>query len=172
MDVLEDRTGWHARFLQWVEVYQQTGDLDWRSYPIPRNSSSPAGRGIDLRRSRLMLISSAGAYVRGCQAAFDADDPMGDYGHRIVPSTVPLEDLGFAHGHYDHTAVDQDPQVLVPLRHLEDMVAEWRIGELTPSMVSLMGYLPDVTRLIDETLPAILEAVRLERAEGVLLVPA
>ena len=119
-----------------------------------------------------MLVSSAGAYLRDSQAAFDADDPLGDYGQRLISASVPLEALAFAHGHYDHMAVDQDPQVLVPLRHLETMVKEGQIGELTPSMVSFMGYLPDVTRLIDETFPFILQAARAEKADGVLLVPA
>ena len=172
MDILEDREGWRSRYLAWLEGCRQTGVVDWRHYPIPKNTVGPSGKGIDLSQSRLMLISSAGAYLRDGQVAFDADDPLGDYGHRLISSSVPLGALGFAHGHYDHAAVDQDPQVLVPLRHLETMVTDRQIGELTASMVSFMGYLPDVTRLIDESFPFILEAARAEKADGVLLVPA
>jgi hypothetical protein len=46
------------------------------------------------------------------------------------------------------------------------------IGELTPSMVHFMGYQPDVTRVVDETAPEILEALHEERANAALLIPA
>ena len=41
--------------------------------------------------------------------------------------------------------------MLLPLRHLADMVDEGVIGELTSSVISFMGYQPDITRVIDET---------------------
>ena len=47
-----------------------------------------------------------------------------------------------------------------------------RIGELAPSIVSFMGYQPDVTRVVDETMPAVVEAARAAEADAVLLVPA
>jgi hypothetical protein len=34
----------------------------------------------------------------------------------------------FDHTHYDHTAVDEDPEVQLPLRHMEEMVAAGMIG--------------------------------------------
>jgi hypothetical protein len=35
-----------------------------------------------------------------------------------------------------------------------------------------MGYQPDVTRVVDETAPAILKVMRDERVDAALLVPA
>ena len=52
------------------------------------------------------------------------------------------------------------------------MVTEGAIGELAPSMVSFMGYQPDVSRVVDEMIPAILEVARAEGAQAALLVPA
>ncbi len=69
-------------------------------------------------------------------------------------------------------AVNQYPQVLMPLRHLEDLVSEGVIGELAPSMVSFMGYQPDVTQVIDETIAATLQAAQAEGVRAALLVPA
>ncbi len=68
--------------------------------------------------------------------------------------------------------MEEDPQVLVPLRHLEDLVHEGVIGELAPTVVSFHGYQPDVTRLIKEAIPILLEAVQEEKAHAALLVPA
>lgn len=80
--------------------------------------------------------------------------------------------MAIAHEHYDHAAVEEDPQVLLPLRHLQDMVAGGRIGELAPSIVSFVGYQPDVTRVVDETVPAVVETARAEEVDAVRLIPA
>jgi len=60
---------------------------------------------------------------------------------------------------------------LLPLGHLREMVTENRIGSLT-SVVSFMGYQPDISRLLDETIPAILKIARSEHADAALLVPS
>ena len=155
----------------WLGHYQQTGEIDWDRYPRLRNKSAPAGQGIDLAANRLMLISSAGSYLPPGQP-FDAKDPLGDYTVRLFPTATPPEQLALSHTHYDHTAVQADPQVLLPLRHLAELVAEGVIGELAPSVISFMGYQPDVTRVIDETIPAVVRAAKAEHVRAALLVPA
>ncbi len=173
MEILENRDQWLADFREgWLAHYQQTGTIDWKRYPRPKNSVAPAGPGVDLSTSRLMLISSAGVYLPDHQQPFEAANPLGDYSIRLIPSSTPLDALAIAHDHYDHTAVNQDPQVLVPLRHLEDLVAEGVIGELAPSMVSFMGYQPDVSQVIDETIAATLRVAQAEGVRAALLVPA
>jgi len=83
-----------------------------------------------------------------------------------------LDDIAFAHEHFDHAAVDADPQVLVPLDHLADLVSEGVIGMLTANAISFMGYQPDVSRVLDELIPTLLAAVRAEGAQAALLVPS
>lgn len=173
MEILENRQLWEQQYqADWVAHLRATGATDWKRYPSPRNRLVPAGKGIDLSVSRLMLISSAGGFLRDSQPAFDAPNPLGDYGIRTFPAATPFREIAFAHGHYDHAMVEQDPQVLLPLRLLEDLVAEGVIGELAPSVVSFMGYQPDVGRLIDQTIPAILDVACAEQVRGALLVPA
>jgi hypothetical protein len=173
MEILENREQWQISFKEsWLAHYQQTGTIDWDLYPHPRNSTAPSSPGIAVSKSRLMLVSSAGGYLPDQQEPFDAANLLGDYSVRLFPSSTPLEALGFAHEHYDLTAVKQDPQVLLPLRHLEDLVNEGAIGELTPSVASFMGYQPDVTRVVDETIPPIVKSALSEKADAVLLVPS
>ena len=173
MEILEQREQWQARFhAGWLAHYQQTGEIDWGRYNRPGNEHGISGSGIDPSMSRLMFISSAGAYLRDRQAPFDAEHPLGDYSIRAFPSFTSLDDLAFAHTHYDHAAVERDPQVLIPLRHLKKMVTEGAIGELSPSMVSFMGYHPDLGRVIDETIPSILDVAQDEGVRAALLVPA
>ncbi len=174
MDILEDLQGWRTQFEQgWLAHYRNTGEMDWKRYNRPKNTNAPAGPAVELARSRLALISSAGGYLRDSQEPFIADKAaLGDYSLRRFPSSTPLGDLAFVHGAYDHTAVEQDPQVLVPLRHLEDLVAEGMIGELAPSVISFCGWQPDVVRTVKELIPTIVEAATAEQIEAAFLVPA
>ena len=100
-----------------------------------------------------MLISSAGAYLGHDQQPFDAASPTGDYTMRAFPSDTGFQDLIYAHDHYDHAMVDRDPQVALPLDHLQEMVADGRLGSMTPSVVSFMGYQPDAARVVDALAP-------------------
>lgn len=174
MKVLEDLQQWKTDYEQgWLAHYKETGEMNWKIYNRPKNRTAPAGAAIDLSKSRLMLISSAGGYLKGSQEPFNTNKPdLGDYSLRLFPSATPFEQIEFAHGSYDHSSVEKDPQVLLPLRHLEDLVQEGVIGELTPSVVSFCGWQPDVERTLNETIPAIIEVAKAEAAEGALLVPA
>ncbi|MBV7334324.1 glycine/betaine/sarcosine/D-proline family reductase selenoprotein B [Chloroflexi bacterium TSY] len=172
MDILENRDSWLAEFEDgWLKHYWDTGEIAWKLYNLPRNQHAPAGKGVDLRKSRLMLISSAGGYLKDRQEPFDATDDLGDYTIRTFPSTTQPEQISFAHEHYDHTAVNADQQVLFPLAHLHERVAAGAIGELA-SVVNFMGYQPVATRVVDETIPAILDVTKQEQVDAALLVPA
>lgn len=173
MQILEDRGAWEQAFRAgWLGHYEASGETNWKLYNRPRNSVAPPGPAIDLSQSRLVLISSAGGYLPASQPPFDAPHVMGDYTIRTFPSATPLDQVAYAHDHYDHTAVNSDPQVLLPLRHLADRVAEGQIGALTPNVISFMGYQPVVTRVLDELIPAIIAAVKAEQAQAALLVPS
>jgi len=172
MEILENHDEWSLCFREgWLAYYERTGALDWSLMPRVQNRCAPAGPAIDLVASRLMLVTSSGAHLPS-QEPFDAASPLGDYTVRAFPSSTPLADLRYAHDHYPHEAVERDPQVLIPLRHLDAMVAAGAIGELAPSVVSFMGYQPDAARVADETAPAVVEIAQKESVQAVLLVPS
>ena len=173
MEILENLAEWKADFEQgWLAYYQETGQFDWSRYAKIKNSAAPAGPGLDLSQSRLIFISSAGGYLPASQEPFDAPNALGDYTIRLFPASTPFESIAYAHEHYDHTDVNTDPQVLLPLHHLADLVNEGVIGELAPTVISYSGYQPDASRIVHELIPAILKVARAEHAEAALLVPA
>ncbi|HRW10177.1 MAG TPA: glycine/sarcosine/betaine reductase selenoprotein B family protein, partial [Caldilineaceae bacterium] len=141
-------------------------------YKLPNNKVAPAGKGVDLSHSRLVLISSAGGYLPATQDPYDAENDLGDYTIRRFPITTPPEQIAFAHTHYDHAAVNADQQVLLPLGHLQDLVLEGKIGALAPDLISFMGYQPDAGRVVDETIPAIVAAAKEMAVQAALLVPS
>lgn len=173
MEILENREDWRAEFeAGWLAHFRETGEMDWSRYNRPTNEKAPAGPGIDPAQARLVLISTAGGYLADEQEPFDAANPLGDYTLRMFPTATAFEDLAFAHTHYDHRALEADPEVLLPLRLLEQMESEGEIGQLAESVISVMGYQPVVTRVLDELIPEVLAKAEEQGAQAALLVPA
>jgi len=172
MEILENRDQWTKAYQQgWLANLKESGQANWQIYPLPVNKLTPHAPGVVLSESRLMLISTAGGYLGRSQGPFDAANPTGDYTARTFPSTTPLQTLAFAHDHIDHAMIERDPQVALPLRHLQQISAAGRIGTLTPSVVSFMGYQPDAARTVDELVPRVLAIAKEERADAALLAP-
>lgn len=173
MEILENHQVWRAHFqANWLAHLTATGETNFKLYEHPQNQQVDGMPGIDLSQSRLLFISTAGAYVPESQGPFDAASLYGDYSLRTFPVNTPFDAIAYAHDHYDHTDVEADPQVLLPLHHLADMVAEGKIGELATNMISFAGYHPDVGRVLDELVPEVLAVARAEEADAALLVPA
>lgn len=173
MDILENAREWAQHYQNKViQPYRKSGELSFNNYQYVKNSTSPNGKGIQLIDTRLLFISSSGAYLPGEQSPFDAENPLGDYTIRSIPVNTPLEALDFAHDHYDQTSVRKDPQSLIPLQHLQKKVMSGELGGLTTLWISLMGYQPDASRIVEEVIPKIISIALKEKANGALLVPA
>lgn len=173
MQILEHEKEWSRHYQEAVlKPYRETGTFNFEGYTYANNREAPSGRAVNLPSTRLMFISSSGAFLPGHQAPFAAEDPLGDYSVRKLPAATPLEKLDFAHAHYDQSAVRQDPQTLLPLRLLRQKAAKGEISGLSDHWVSFMGYQPDLTRVVHETIPPILNLAAAENAQAALLVPA
>jgi D-proline reductase (dithiol) PrdB len=130
-----------------------------------------------LAEARIALVTSAGLYLEGDQAPFDTErerrEPLwGDPTHRVLPADLGGRALGMSHLHVNPDDVLADPGVAIPLGVLNDLVAEGRVGAATPSHYSVMGFQAaglEVWR--KETAPAIVERLRQEGADGVVLAP-
>lgn len=173
IDVCENQDEWLAKFEEnFISHYKDTGETDWKRYKYVPNSAVPSGKGIDLSQSRLLLVTTSGAYVPGQHEPFDLSDPLGNYEVITFDHATPLNTLAISHDHYDNTMVNEDRQVLIPTRHLDDMVSEGVIGEVAPQVISTMGYQPDVSRIVDEIVPKVRELAHQMDVQGALLVPA
>jgi len=173
MDIIENHDAWVETYTDnWLAHYEKTGEVNWKLYNRPDNKTAPSGKAIALSESKLILISSAGSYIKESQEAYDAENDLGDYTIRLIPSDINFDKLAYAHTHYDHTAVNMDPQVLIPLGHLRDLVAAREIGSLTDNYISFMGYQPNAAQVVEETIPAIIEIAKAEGATAALLVPS
>ncbi len=173
MTIIDNRDEWLAEFKAgWHKIYSETGELNWKAYNLPKNTTTVSGPAVDLSKSKLVVITTGGFYIEGEQEPFDEPDMYGRYDIRLLPSDMPPEDFSISHTHYDHTAANKDRQVLLPMGHLQEMVDAGEIGSLAPNIISFMGYQPDITRVEDETIPAVLAACKEMEVTAALLVPA
>ena len=156
--IVEKQNDWSAHFeAGWLKNFIDKNSVNWKLYKYVSNEQAPAGAGIELSQAKILLISSAGAYLPSQDKPFHAANLLGDYTIRTFPASTPFSELEYAHDHYDQTAVRADAQVLLPLNHLRDLVNEKIIGGLSETVISFMGYQPWVGRVLKKTIPSILK---------------
>ena len=128
-----------------------------------------------LAEARIALLSSAGLSVDGEQPPFDLDRERQDptWG---APTFRPIPHdhgpLAMSHLHVNNADVLADHNVALPTEVLDELVAGGVVSSATEQHVSVMGYQQsglDVWRA--ETAPAIVEVLKSEGADGVVLAP-
>ncbi|MDP9380560.1 MAG: glycine/betaine/sarcosine/D-proline family reductase selenoprotein B [Chloroflexota bacterium] len=124
-----------------------------------------------LSESRLTFVSSAGVQPKGTMP-FDVVHPVGDYSFRRVPSASRPSDLEIHQIKYPTVGANRDLNVIFPIERLQELAGEGRVGSLTPSFFSFIGYNMDPERLERTLAEDIAEAVVADGAEAALLAPA
>ncbi len=172
MEILENVDDWRRQFASgWLKHLNETGEVDWGKYHHPRNTYCPDGKSIVLKESRLLLVTSSGAFLKRSQKPFNSDDPLGDDSFRTFPVQTTSEELDYTHGHYDESMVRQDMQVGIPLEHLRSLASEGVIGSLTDAVVSFMGYQPDSAAVAEDFAPKLVAQAKDQGATAALFAP-
>lgn len=117
-----------------------------------------------------VAVLTTGGFRLPEQPAFDCD--RGDPTFRRLPASVDLAGLEIDHTHYDTRDARKDPNILLPLDRLRELVDEGALGGLAPTQYSMMGYVPQVDALLEETAPAIAAGMASEEVDLALLTPA
>ena len=121
-----------------------------------------------LSESKLGLISTAGTYVKGQRAFFTKDDTS----IRRISSGASIDEIRFAHIMQNYLVeARKDPCTVFPLEALRILDGEGVIGELAPEFLSCMGGIYSRSRVRDELLPRLENAVSNQRLDLLLLVP-
>ena len=146
-----------------VRVYQ------WhRIDPVPW-----ADARVPLDRARLGLVATACMTNPG-DPPFNAEQPDNDPSIRVVDVDADPACLvnTFAGQAFDHSGLEADANLLVPLDRLREMAGAGEIGALSPRTVSLCGHLPKPRTLMQSTAPEVARMFAEDAADAVLLVPA
>jgi D-proline reductase (dithiol) PrdB len=131
-----------------------------------------------LAAARIALLTSAGLYVRGTQASFNlereqSNPEWGDPSWRSIPAGADPTDIGVAHLHINDEDIQSDPEIALPSRLLEQLVADGMVGSATAEHLSVMGYQDrSLEGWRNETLPELVAKLRDQQADGLILAPA
>ncbi len=124
-----------------------------------------------LAHSTIALVSTCGYYRADTQLPFDAWHDLGDPSFREIHVDTPADRLRIAHTHYDHAHAAADPNVTLPIAHLQRLVEEGVIGRLHPWAYSFMGYLPEPRQLIAHTAPQVARRLAADGVDVAFLTP-
>ena len=138
-----------------------------------------------LRQLKVGLLTSSGHFVAGDDprpfgeenmTQFEAMVRISDF-LREAPtlSTIPMdtsaEQLRVRHGGYDIRGSAADPNVILPLTHLQTLAAAGAIGELAENAYSFVGAAAQ-TPLMKKSAPQWAEMIKQQGIEAMVLLPA
>ena len=130
-----------------------------------------------LASSRIALLTSAGISLKS-QPSFDVEREQsnpewGDPSWRPIPSSANPADMTVAHLHINPDDILSDPEIALPSRALDELVAESAVGSSTAKHVSVMGYQErSLEGWRNQTAPEIVAMLRDQQADGLVLAPA
>jgi D-proline reductase (dithiol) PrdB len=160
-DRLQNRLkGWMESFPKWHDhfVWMPNEKPAWT---VPQKP---------LSQSRVSLVTSTGVHLRS-QDPFDVKSDYGDWSFRVIPSDADTNDFLISDAHYDHSEADQDINCVFPITHLWSLKSEGVIGDISKSFYSFMGFIPDPTRLKNETAPQVARLLKKEGVDVLFLTP-
>jgi D-proline reductase (dithiol) PrdB len=125
-----------------------------------------------LPKARIAVVTTAALYCPD-QSPFDPSIKGGDWSYREIPAVCDLAALRLSHKSdaFDHTGLEQDPNLALPLDRLRELAADGLIGSVAARHFSLMGSISAPQRLIDRTAPEVAARLREDGVDGVLLTP-
>jgi D-proline reductase (dithiol) PrdB len=144
-----------------------------RGYPWRRlGTIEPARLGCRLADARVALVSSAGLVAPG-QQPYDPKVRGGDWSWREIPGGIDVRTLTDHHrsSSWDHSGIEADRNMGMPLDRLRELAAEGIIGEVAPRHVSVMGSITAPGRFLRRTVPEIVESLTADEVGVALMVP-
>lgn len=120
-----------------------------------------------LEDCRVALIATVGIHQK-------ADPPFiitGDPSYRIVPGDADYDDLMITHVRYPNQAAHKDLDCVYPLNTLRELSKEGIIGSVAPRNYGLMGHIPRVDVLIQNTADEIADQLEEDDVDIAILSP-
>ena len=155
--------GMTKRMVQtWVNL-DHAADIPWTPLAKP------------LAECTVAMITTGGIALK-TDRPFDEQvercDPwFSDPSFRVIPRDTVSHDIKCYHLHFNPGVCESDLGCVLPLRQLGELAARGEIGRAAPSHYSYMGYTLRPQRLLDESVPAIVQQLRQESVDAVVLVP-
>lgn len=146
----------------------------WISLEEPREIPwTPLSRPVE--ESTVALISSAGLALK-TDNPFDQDGEKlnpwwGDPSFRILPRNTTNKDVNLYHLHVSPRIAEQDLNTFMPLQRLIELETLGGIGHSAARHYSYMGYILQPQRLLTDSVPAMIQCMKQDGVNLVILIP-
>jgi len=149
-----------------VDLYAKRADL------VVNTNTPFAPLNKPLNRCRVSLVTTGGVHSKD-QEPFDMSDKKGDPTYRELPTNISVEELTITHNYYNHIDALGDPNLVLPLDPLRQLLRQGVIGEIGPRAFSFMGHILDyhLKTLAEETAPQVAEALVADEVDVIFLTP-
>ncbi|RPH01774.1 MAG: hypothetical protein CBD13_001230 [Candidatus Pelagibacter sp. TMED153] len=127
----------------------------------------------ELNSCNIAIVSSAGLVVNQIQKPFNHNIKFGDWSYRVIPKNIEANELKEYQksNSFDHSGVKEDPFSVLPIPHLVDLENEGFIGSVNKRHISLMGATINTSKLINQTIPNIIEIFKEDDVDIVIFIP-
>lgn len=89
----------------------------------------------------------------------------------MIPRTTKADDLKLYHMHISPHLVEQDVNTIFPLQHLLELEGCGEIGRAAANHYSYMGYILQPQELLEKSVPCMIQNMKQDEVDVVLLVP-
>ncbi|MEZ5308383.1 MAG: glycine/sarcosine/betaine reductase selenoprotein B family protein [Pyrinomonadaceae bacterium] len=127
---------------------------------------------VPLAKARIALVTTAGLMLPN-DRRFRKLPGIGDSDFRLIPKDADLPTLVEDHtsSAFDHSGIDADRNLALPLERFHELAANGTIGEVAPRAISFMGSIVSPRRLIKNTAPDAARILLEDRVDAVFLTP-
>ncbi len=122
----------------------------------------------EMTDAKVALVTTAGVHLN-TQMPFDVE--AGDHTVHFIPAKTRADELMVTHTHFDRSDADLDIECIFPLATLRQLAEDNRIGSVAETHYGLMGYIPESSGLISESIPAMIRQIKEEQVQVVILNP-
>ena len=125
-----------------------------------------------LEQSRLVLVTTGGIHAKD-QKPFDMSDKKGDPSYRELRSDIGVEQLTITHDYYNNADALADPNLVLPIEPLRQLLHQGMIGSIGPRFFSFMGHVTGehLKTLTDTTAPEVAAALIADEVDAAFLTP-
>ena len=166
--------------MQPINSYRFTGRLTRRMLETwisqdPPNSIPWTPLNKPLSECTVALLTSGGIALKS-DPPFDQDGERrnpwwGDPSFRVIPRDATEQDVEIYHLHINPEFARRDLSCLLPIPRLFELQSLGEVGQVAPSHYSIMGYLPRPDEMLQQSVPAILQRLKDERVDILVLIP-
>ncbi len=124
-----------------------------------------------LRELRVALIATADLHRRGDAPFESLDTPLGDTSYRVIEHGLASDELALDAPYVDDKYIPQDPEVALPRRALDELVAAGAIGSAAPRHYSFAQGIVRPLPALSERADELAARLREDRVDALVLLP-